>query len=171
MLYDNLDDAVHAFVSEMNALPQEMIQKLMAVEPNSWTEVTAPTVGDRVYLFDKECEGEIVDTDEDGDYIIKVDSEGYTICRDSPHFEVERDACLPMWGTMWSFHDSLDDWWLEEDDGIQKMSDCGFRVYYNEDWGYFFGIDGAGYDFFEAHWTPLYKARGLHWVRGDNNAV
>lgn len=25
------------------------------------------------------------------------------------------------------------------------------------------GIDGAGYDFYEAHWEPLYKARGLHW--------
>lgn len=25
------------------------------------------------------------------------------------------------------------------------------------------GIDGAGYNFYEAHWLPLYNARGLQW--------
>lgn len=29
------------------------------------------------------------------------------------------------------------------------------------------GIDGAGYDFYEAHWIPLYEARGLHWHEGE----
>ena len=43
------------------------------------------------------------------------------------------------------------------------MSNCGFRIYESEEFGYFFGIDGAGYDFYESHWEPLYKARGLHW--------
>ena len=70
---------------------------------------------------------------------------------------------LPMWGTLWQFGDSADDWWLEEGDGIRIMSECGFRIYEHEEFGYFFGIDGAGYDFYEAHWIPLYKARGLHW--------
>ena len=73
------------------------------------------------------------------------------------------DEALPMWGTMWSFGDSADDWWLEEGNGIDAMSKCGFRVYESQEFGYFFGIDGAGYDFFEAHWCPLYKARGLQW--------
>lgn len=66
-----------------------------------------------------------------------------------------------MWGTMWSFHNSLDDYWLS--DNLQAMSDCGFRIYEHDEWGYFFGIDGAGYDFYESHWIPLYKARGLRW--------
>lgn len=43
------------------------------------------------------------------------------------------------------------------------MSDCGFRVYQHEEWGFFFGIDGAGYDFYSEHWIPLYKRRGLRW--------
>lgn len=48
------------------------------------------------------------------------------------------------------------------------MADCGFRVYKQEDYEYIFGIDGAGYDFYESHWCPLYKARGLHWHKdGD----
>ena len=79
----------------------------------------------------------------------------------------EPDDVLPMWGTMWSFGDSCDDWWLEKGDGIQKMSECGFRIYYHEEWGWFFGIDGAGYDFYSEHWIPLYKARGLKWSDED----
>ena len=33
--------------------------------------------------------------------------------------------------------------------------------------GYFFGIDGAGYSFYEEHWIPLYKARGLQWHKTE----
>ena len=29
-------------------------------------------------------------------------------------FEVQRYDSLPMWGTMWQFGDSADDYWLEE---------------------------------------------------------
>ena len=36
-------------------------------------------------------------------------------------------------------------------------------MYESGEFGYFFGIDGAGYDFYECHWIPLYKARGLQW--------
>lgn len=73
------------------------------------------------------------------------------------------DGYLPMWGTMWQFDDWADNGWFEFEDGIQAMSKCGFRVYEHEDYGYFFGIEGAGYNFYEAHWIPLYQARGLHW--------
>lgn len=74
---------------------------------------------------------------------------------------------LPMWGTMWSFGDSADDYWLEEEDGLELMAECGFRIYEQEDFGYLFGIDGAGYSFMHEHWIPLYKARGLQWHREE----
>ena len=74
---------------------------------------------------------------------------------------------LPMWGTMWSFGDSADDYWLEEGDGLELMAECGFRIYEQEDFGYLFGIDGAGYSFMDEHWIPLYKARGLQWHREE----
>lgn len=70
---------------------------------------------------------------------------------------------MPMWGTMWSFSDSTDKYWLEELNGLQSMTELGFRVYESNDYGYFFGIDGAGFDFYEAYWIPLYQKRGLHW--------
>ena len=66
----------------------------------------------------------------------------------------ECDDVLPMWGTMWSFHDELDSSF------IQKIAECGFRVFYQEDMGYLIGIDGGGYDFLEAHWLPMYRVFG-----------
>ena len=77
--------------------------------------------------------------------------------------EVEYDTIFPMWGTMWTFGDACDDWWLDDEDHRQAMSDCGFRIYECDELGYVFGIDGAGYDFYEGHWIPLYKTRGLQW--------
>ena len=73
----------------------------------------------------------------------------------------EYDDFLPMWSTMWTFGESLDEDWAREN--IRVMQDCGFRVYESEDFGIILGIDGAGYNFYESHWIPLYKARGLKW--------
>lgn len=170
MRYDTKRIAAEAWVREMNAFPQAMIQKLMELDFDDWTEITAPTVGDRVFVFDKEGEGEIIDVDEDGDFIIRMDDECVTIDRAADRFDVLRDDVLPMWGTMWQFGDSCDDWWLEEMDGIRIMSECGFRIYESEEFGYFFGIDGAGYSFYEAHWIPLYERRGLHWHKEEETA-
>lgn len=70
---------------------------------------------------------------------------------------------FPLWRAMWQFKDKADDSWLEEDDGIRLMSETGFRVFKHDDFGYFFGLDGGGYDFYEKHWIPLYVKRGLNW--------
>lgn len=166
--YDTIRECAELWVSQMNAIPYGMIERLVSDCPDEWREVTYPAVGDRVYVYDTpdEC-----DTLEHGGEIESIDDETYRIELDDGtvaevelnDFEVERDSSLPMWGWMWQFSDSCDDWWLEERDGVEKMSECGFRVYVHDEFGYFFGIDGAGYDFYEAHWEPLYKARGLRW--------
>ncbi|MDR2021801.1 MAG: hypothetical protein LBQ71_00780 [Hungatella sp.] len=72
------------------------------------------------------------------------------------------DYLLPMWRVLWCFSNEADNSWLDDTKNLQAMADCGFRVYAQEDYGYIFGIDGAGYDFYEAHWIHLYKAR---WLR------
>lgn len=161
MKYETIKEATQAWVHEMNAIQQGMILRLFQDNPDDWTEVTTPRKYDRVYVYNVGNHGEITDI-EDDIYKIEFDN-GTEIKCESNDFEVERDDYLPMWGTMWSFGDSCDDWWLEEDDGINKMSECGFRIYESEEFGYFFGIDGAGYDFYESHWIPLYKVRGLQW--------
>lgn len=70
---------------------------------------------------------------------------------------------FPMWGAMWQFNNAIDNWWLTEDGGLEIMLALGFRLYESQSYGYFFGIDGAGFDFYKAYWIPLYMARGLQW--------
>ncbi|MDY7043647.1 hypothetical protein RVS70_05450 [Virgibacillus sp. M23] len=85
-------------------------------------------------------------------------------CNDSYQITVENESqCgFPVaWGTMWTFGESLDEEWAENNADI--LNDCGIVAYYTESLGVVFGIDGAGYDFYEQHWIPLYKARGLRW--------
>lgn len=159
MLYRNIKEATGAFVREMNAIDQDMIKTLMQVDTDDWQEVTMPCIGDKVYVYD-EGEGEVVEINGD---TYMVDFYDEVMNYHLEDLEVVHYDGLPMWGTMWSFGDSVDEWWLENKNGLKLMSECGFRIYHSEKYGYFFGIDGAGYDFYEAHWIPLYKARGLKW--------
>lgn len=160
----SISDAAHRWVGEFNAFPYSMIETLMRADPDSWHEVTKPSRGDRVYVFDlprgSEHEGEIISGH--GKFRIRMD-DGTELRVDENGLEILFDEALPMWGTIWQFGDSCDTYWIENEDGVRKLSECGFRIYEHDEWGYFFGIDGCGYDFYEAHWIPLYKARGLQW--------
>lgn len=46
--YRTIRDAAEAWVREMNAIPQGMIEKLMGMNPDGWTEITKPAAGDTV---------------------------------------------------------------------------------------------------------------------------
>lgn len=159
------DAAVHKWVIEFNAFPTDMIETLMSVEPDDWREVTPPTIGDRVTVWNQNTygTGEVISIDKDGEpfeYEIEYDG-GETVIVNAESIELENEGSLPMWGTMWQFSDICDEVWLGNN--LQTMSDCGFKIYESERWGYFFGIDGCGYSFYAEHWIPLYDARGLQW--------
>ena len=165
-----IKEAAQEWVNGFNTIPQNVVEKLMRLNEEEVHEITPPSLNDRVYIYSGEYDGEkgeIIATpnDECDHYIIELDSSDYDepVEVDEVDFEVERYEYLPMWGTMWSFGCSCDNWWIEEKEGLQTMADCGFRIYEQKDFGYIFGINGAGYDFYEAHWIPLYKARGLKW--------
>lgn len=159
-----INDAAHEWVRGFNAFPYGMIEKLMQNDPDEWYEVTKKSCGDRVYVYNEGKYGEIDSYDAETEtYIVELDDGEVVQVFDNDMEIADRYGGLPMWGTLWQFGDSCDDWWLAEGDGIKIMSECGFRIYEHEEFGYFFGIDGAGYDFYEAHWIPLYKARGLKW--------
>lgn len=86
-------------------------------------------------------------------------------------WDEDLESQFPMWGTMWSFSDPCDEEWANGEylgPHLKEMMDCGFRIYESEDFGIVFGIDGAGYNFFDEHWIPLYKARGLRWHEKDD---
>lgn len=167
MKYDTIREAAEAWVHEMNAIPRGMIERLMSNDPDDWHNATPIAIGDRVYCYAAQEYGEIVGADGDT-YEIDLEN-GATIEVEEDDLERDEygDMELPMWGTMWQFNDSSDEYWLTDLGGLQAMADCGFTVVESDEFGYFFGIDGAGYNFYEEHWIPLYKARGLHWHKED----
>lgn len=151
-------EATRKWVQEFDRIPIGIVHKLLDNNIDELLEITPITVGDTVETYDHgECE---VRYARNGMYTV-MNSDGELIDLGEFDVSVLRDDILPMWGTMWAFSDITDNEWLETH--LQEMADCGFRIYEQEDYGYIFGIDGAGYDFYESHWIPLYKTRGLKW--------
>jgi len=72
-----------------------------------------------------------------------------------------------MWSTLFEAKDNtIKDWILENYEKI--ITEAGFTIIdlskENEgeyETGIFLGVNGAGYDFYEAHWIPLYKIFGV----------
>ena len=176
MKYNTIREATEAWVNGFNAIPTEMIGQLVENYPDEWEEITDPVIGDEVYVYNLDDEWDTSEhhgiisnmTKPDGIYLITLD-DGVSIQIGKENFDIERGELLPMWGTMWSFGSNVDNWWLEEGNGVQKMSECGFHVYYHEKFGYFFSINGYGYSFMDEHFIPLYKARGLHWHKEEGD--
>lgn len=166
-----LREAAELWVNrDMTAIPLSVVEKLIKVsEYNDILEETPVSVGCRVWSDENRDMGEVLKIFE------KENEEGETemfavVCLDNEEDEIElpiedltreEEEGLPMWNTMWAFNDPCDQDWVE--DNLYTLAACGFRIYESEDFGYIFGIDGAGYDFYEDHWIPLYKARGLQW--------
>ncbi len=86
----------------------------------------------------------------------------------------------PMWSTMWIVKDSVDARNIlklqvtdNEDEnsetyGFQQLKDLGIYSFMI-DGEIVLGINGAGYDFWESHWTPLYDALGYNWHDKEEN--
>jgi hypothetical protein len=78
-----------------------------------------------------------------------------------------------MWGTVFRVLDPVDKERIralcrpvtdKEDDlyGCQEVGQTG--IYAFEIYGKLvLELNGAGYDFYEHHWIPLYEALGYHW--------
>lgn len=162
-------EAVKMWVNSFHSVPTGLIAKLVYFDQDNWWEVTKPTNGCEVYVYDEAlpdsysggCDGKIIGCDEKaGLYCVEMEN-GYRVSLKEEDFEVSRDRDFPLCETMWSFKDEADNDWLKKMDGISIMSRCGFRIYESSEFGYFFGIDGTKFDFYEKCWIPLYRAWGL----------
>jgi hypothetical protein len=154
-------EACKEWVREFNAIPSSLLERAFKNNIDDWCELTKPTVGDRVWSDEHQDTCEVV--------AIDIENETATIDVDGEEQEVklnditkEYDGWLPMWGTLWTFGESMDEYWVREN--LEIVSQCGFRVFEDQETGdIYLGIDGGGYDFYESHWLPLYEARGLKW--------
>lgn len=69
---------------------------------------------------------------------------------------------FPMWGWVWDPSTWIPYEWMNEH--RHELMDIGFTIIENEYEDFWcLGINGAGYDFYEAHWTPLYDLYGFKW--------
>ena len=125
MIYETKLEACHAWVMQLNAIPQSMAFR--GDDFDEWEffgcldEETAEEYGEEYGLVD-----------------------------------------VPMCGWVWMPSHSTDERWINNN--RELVADLGFTICENYENGWLcLGIDGAGYDFYEAHWLPLYEARGLHW--------
>lgn len=70
----------------------------------------------------------------------------------------------PMWSTWFQPSNSWEENWVE--DHKEEIAELGFtiiNVWLDGCEDIFLGIDGAGFDFYEAFWIPLYRLHGFHW--------
>ena len=65
------------------------------------------------------------------------------------------------WGTLYHPESFFDSEWIK--DNLDTVEELGFVVYQADETGILLAINGGGYCFYQEHWIPLYKARGLQW--------
>lgn len=165
-------EAVYNWVKGFNSVKQSLITKAYPyLEADGFNEIT-PTMfgtgdsvnycgseyllGEDTYLSVLENKGDtlVLELTDEGD----VETYGESIevdITDCENADYNREDGLPMWGYLWTL-DSTTESWVR--DNLYKMADMGFRIYEDEEAEIFIGIDGCGYDFYEAHWTPFYEA-------------
>lgn len=162
MTYNTIREATRAWVNGFNALPSSLIGKAYGKEREfeDFREIT-PT-----QYYCNECGYEGFEDDFQTVTGVGIIGE-YIRCPECQTAEgiqeKEKYTILPIWGWLWTFDESLDEEWVEEN--LETVAKCGFRIYESDELGIVIGIDGAGYDFYSQHWIPLYKARGLKWHR------
>ena len=156
-------EAVERMVNqEFNAIPLTLIEKAYP-EIDGWHNITPLLDGDYVIYEGEEVE--IIEKLGDVNSYIIEDIEGERFTVNSYEVEHENLSIFPMWATVWHAVGFQGEWIGRN---LDKVANCGFEIYEADDLeGYIIGVNGAGYDFYEAHWVPLYEAQGLKWHNED----
>lgn len=181
-----IKDATELWVSKMNAIPHALIEKAyphmesdgldeLTPIPTKWECDTCSEEFSQEEVDELEAKEHVNDNDniicpscfkkEKLEFEADVEDEEYSLNECSSYIEEIEDEDsheygLPMWGWLWN-PSSSDENWIR--DNLKTVAECGFKIYESEEIGILIGIDGAGYDFYEQHWIPLYKASGLRW--------
>ena len=153
-------EAVQKMIAEeFNAIPLTLIEKAYP-EIDGWYRITPFKPGDIVYSQFDDTEYEVLRV-ENGDNIRVSDEHGEEYEADIYDFYIECEPIFPMWATVWHA-EGLQSEWIGRN--LDKVAACGFEIYEADDLdGYIIGVNGAGYNFYEAHWIPLYEAQDLKW--------
>ena len=162
-------EATEEWIREFSYVPGSVIEKLIQYDESvSWYDsdafrlVASPLV---------ECMG--CDGHYEGDLSLEelhaVDEDGKGIpcehCQYNSGDEwrmARPQYAFPCgWGTLFAPKDNCDILWFREH--AEEVAALGIFVFESEDWEIMLGIDGGGFNFYEAYWVPLYRLRGLRW--------
>lgn len=146
---------------DFSKIPLELIKKACYDGQTTFgedIEILAPTIED--YVFSTKKQGGSCDH-KDIQYCSDCSKEDD--CINELQEEYDNDVpILPMWGTVFVPDDPFDKKWIEQN--ANKVAECGIILYRIDELDLvYLGINGAGYDFYQSHWIPLYNARGFLW--------
>lgn len=155
LTYELRNEIKNFIDSEFSATPNYLIERAYSFSEGEIENITpyVPIVGDYVINTETNETGEIKTINGDV-VIVEVDEneeewEKDYIVEDYPVYG------LPMWGTLWRVCCCFLESYILEN--LEEVAKAGFQIYQTED-DLYLGIDGAGYDFYEVHWTPLYRS-------------
>jgi len=79
------------------------------------------------------------------------------------YVEQQQNENYPMWNTVWEITNNSD--YFQAD----KLAEIGIGILEFKEKYYLF-IAGAGYDFYEAHWIPLFT-KILPWIKNEKEGL
>lgn len=148
-------EAVRAFADSFSDIPTTLIQRAFKDDPED-LELVATRRKRSSCCDDEDATRHAEDDEHDEDFYTCPSCE-----RECEVYAEGPDDWPAMWGTIFSPGDPMDRYWIENN--AELVGECGFVVYTSDETEILLAVDGAGYDFYEAHWTPLYRARGFTW--------
>ena len=156
--------AANQWIDQFNFIPGTLIQTL-AHALCGYNEYDDPQVLQLLASPGRSCP-------ECSENLIEQENQYY--CEECERFYSPDDENLQLsypeyayptgWGTL--FNPKTGSWndeeWIKEH-AREISAKCNVFIFENDDLGVLIGIDGGGYDFYEAHWIPLYLLRGFTW--------
>ena len=156
------EQAEYYFDREFNAVPFELLKPRL---DNYEAEILYPS--DDVFLEDFKNENDIDDFNEKvvlGEY---DNSEFDEFLKETDEFKSFKDDRLTDYYPMWNWVFSAPQFYIDSDYmDVDKLYQLGIGVI-DDPTGYYLFISGAGYDFYDAHWIPLFRELG--WIKEIEN--
>lgn len=160
-------EAITKMAEEFNAIDRLLINRALIGEEyqyaDNFIKYKQIVIGDYVVYPES---SEIIEISDDGE---EVRLDGFEDWYDIDELEFEDSieyGGLPMWSTMWQT--DILDYRINREGQVflNELKEIGILVWDTEI-GTMIGIDGAGYSFFDEHWSKLYDLLGYAWH--DNN--
>ena len=149
--------ACEQWVAESNAFSLWMVEKLAGEGLEGISKLTPIVEDDYVTYFKDWGTYTVKSVDREEGTLVLISDDEEEVVADLNEVEKVDDDYFPMWNTLWEFPN------IDEDDA-ELVAKCGFEMYeLTEDGTILIGINGCGYSFYEAHWLPLYDAKGMCW--------